>query len=211
VDTVYIYQAQLGPPWIEIEALPTNSAVPHPKKPGEVVPTKFKAEIPPDPFSQISRLAEQLRPALQELGPALARIAVLAENLNSVISDQQNRDNLRQSLANLSQAGQDASEALAEFKAFAAQARQSTSELTLEFRDAGRAVIDSSRQISQLLSHLDQTVQQINQGQGTAGKVLYDPALYEEMLSSTENLNEAISEFRTLLNKWSREGLKVKW
>ena len=242
VDTVYIYQAQLGPPWIDIEVLGTNSDQFHPTTPGEVVPTRFKALIPPDAFAQISELAEQLKPTLQELGPALSRIAALAENLNlalagpdqpdpdrpslqslarqfsqtldnlnAVIGDQQNRENLKQSLANLSQAGRDASEALTEFKAFSAQAKQSTSQLSLELRDAGQAVIDSSQQISQLLRHLDQAVQQVNQGQGTAGKVLYDPALYEEMLSSTENLNEAIHEFRTLLNKWSREGMKVKW
>ena len=245
VDTVSIYRGQIGPPFIEIKVLPTHSAVMIPKMPGKVADKKFKLHIPPNAFTQISQLAEQLKPTLQELGPALSRIAALAENLNlmlagpdqpdagqtdqvdlrslaqqfsqtldnlnSLIGDQQNRDNFQKSLANLSRAGEDASEALKEFKAFAAQARQSTSQLSLDLRDAAQAVIDNSEQISELLRNLDQTTRQINQGRGTAGKVLYDPALYEEMLSSTENLNEAVREFRTLLNKWSREGMKVKW
>ncbi|NIA07300.1 MAG: hypothetical protein GWP14_06645 [Actinobacteria bacterium] len=196
VDTVFIYQGQLGPPFIEINALPSHSPVPMEKTPGQVVAT-LKAQIPPDAFSQISQLAEQFSQTL--------------DNLNSLIGDQQNRDNFRKSLANLSQAGADASEALKEFKAFAAQARKSTSQLSLDLRDAAQSVIGNSEQISELFRHLDQAARQINQGKGTAGKILYDPALYEELLSSSENLNEAVREFRTLLNKWSREGLKVKW
>ena len=243
-DTVWIYQGQIGPPFIDIKVLPSHSDKKFPTTPGEVV-AKLKAKIPPDAFSQISQLAEQLKPTLQELGPALGKIADLAENLdlmlagpdqtgdgqgdqvsmrslaqqfsktlenlNSLIGDQQNRDNFKKSLANLSQAGTDASEALKAFKAFAVQAKQSTSQLSLDLRDSAQAVIDSSEQISELLRHLDQAVQQVNKGQGTAGKMLYDPALYEEMLSSTENLNEAVREFRVLLKKWSREGMKVKW
>ena len=120
-------------------------------------------------------------------------------------------DSCAKSLANLSQAGTDASEALKEFKAFAAQAKQSTSQLSLDLRDAAQAVINSSEQISNLLQHLNQAIEQVNQGQGTAGKILYDPELYEEMLSATENLNQAVQELRALLSKWSRDGMKVDW
>ncbi len=244
VDTVHIYQGQLGPPFIDIKVLPSHSDKKFRTTPGEVV-AKLKANIPPDAFSQISQLAEQFKPALQELGPALEKIAALAENLNlmlagpdqsdagqadqvnlrslaqqfsqtldnlnSIIGNQQNRDNLQKSLANLSQAGVDASEALKEFRAFAFQAKQSTSQLSLDLRDAAQAVIGNSQQISELLRSLDQAARKINQGRGTAGKMLYDPALYEEMLSSTQNLNEAVREFRVLLKKWNREGMKVKW
>ena len=244
VDTVWIYRGQLGPPFIDIKVLPSHSDKMFPTTPGKTV-AKLKANIPPDAFSQISQLAEQLKPTLQEFGPALARISALAENLNlmiagpassgtnqagrtdlrslaqqfsqtldnlnSLIGDEQNRENLKQSLANLSQAGKDASEALKEFRAFAAQAKQGTSQLTLDLRDAAQAVISSSEQVSKLLQNLNKTVEQVNQGQGTAGKILYDPQLYEEMLSSTENLDRAVQELRTLMNKWSREGMKVKW
>ena len=249
VKTVSIYQGQIGPPFIQIMVLPTNSAKMMDKTPGEVV-ARLKAKIPADPFSQISEMAEELRPTLKELGPALARIAALAENLNrllvgaepneaepsekpgtdqvnlrslaqqfsqtlnnlnAVIGDEQNRENLKQSLANLSQAGADASEALKELKAFAGQAKNSTSELSINLRDAAQAVINNSEQISILLQHLNKTVEQINQGQGTAGKILYDPQLYEEMLSATENLNEAVQTLHNLLKKWNSEGIKLKW
>ena len=242
VNTVHIYQGQLGPPYIEIKVVATNSDVSHPNTPGQLVPTRFIANIPPDAFTQISHLAEQLKPTLDQLGPALSRIADLAENLNlmlagddqpdpdrpslqtlaqqfsdtldnlnSVIGDPQTRENLKQSFANLSQAGADASEALKEFKAFAVTAKQSTSQLSLDLRDTAQTVIDTSQQVTELLRHLDQAVQHVNQGKGTAGKILYDPELYQQMLSSSEDLNQAIQEFRNLLSKWSSDGMKVKW
>ena len=249
VETVDIYQGQIGPPFIDIKVLPTHSAVMMDKTPGKVV-TRLKAHMPADAFSQISGLAEELRPTLKELGPALARIGALAENLNhllvgaepsesepsgkdgagqvnlrslaqqfsqtlnnlnALIGDEQTKKNFKQSLANLTQAGADASEALKELKAFAGQARHATSELELHVRDAAQAVISNSEQISEILQHLNKTVEQIEQGKGTAGKILHDPQLYEEVLSATQDLNQAVQTLHSLLKKWNREGVKLKW
>jgi len=249
VEIVSIYQGQIGPPYIEIRALPSHSAVMMDKTAGEVV-AKLKAHIPPSPFSEISSLAVELRPALKELGPALGKIGALAENLSAIlvgpeadqtvpsvepgappldlrslaeqfsqtlynlndfIGDEENRENFKQSLVNLRQAGQDASEVLEDLKGFTGQARQTTSELGMQMRDAAQAVISNSEQISQLLGHLNKAAEQINQGRGTAGKILYDPQLYEEMLLASEQLNEALQMFRNLLAKWNKQGLKLKW
>ena len=249
VETVSIYQGQIGPPFIQIRVLPSHSDKMLDKTPGEVVKT-LRADIPADAFSQISGLAGELRPSMKELGPALSKIGALAENLNNllvgpeagepgtpgepgaagpnlqglaqqlsetlnninaVIGDEENRENLKQSLAKLNQAGTSACEALQELKDFVAQARQGTLEVSMQLRNAAQGVIGNSEQISKLLEQLNKAAEQINQGQGTAGKILYDPKLYEEMLSATENLNEAVQTFRNLLNKWNQEGMKVKW
>ncbi|GAJ05357.1 unnamed protein product, partial [marine sediment metagenome] len=147
VEVVSIYQGQIGPPYIEIRALPKHSAVMMKKTPGQVVAT-LRARIPPSPFSEISSLAVELKPALKELAPALVKIGALADNLsailvgpeadqtvpsvepgappldlrslaeqfsqtldnlNAFVGDEENRENFKQSLVNLRQAGQDAS------------------------------------------------------------------------------------------------------
>ena len=133
------------------------------------------------------------------------------DNLNAFVGDEENRENFKQSLVNLRQAGQDASEVLEDLKGFTGQARQTTSELGMQMRDAAQAVISNSEQISQLLGHLNKAAEQVNQGRGTAGKILYDPQLYEEMLSTTEQLNEAVRMLRTLLTKWNKQGLELNW
>ena len=245
VTEVSIHQGQLGPPYIDIKVLPSHSAVMMKKTPGEVVAT-LTAHIPPGPFSQISTLANELKPALKELGPALTKIGDLAENLNAMfagpaddstdpaaerldvkglaqkfsqtldnldalIGGQENRENFKKSLANLRQAGDDATKVLEELKGFAGQARQTTVELDNHMRDVAQAIIRNSEQVSTLLAQLNKAAQQINQGQGTAGKILYDPQLYEEMLSVSKELNQAVQTLRILLDKWNKQGLELKW
>ena len=63
VKEVWIHQNQLGPPFIEIKALRSNSSVPMKKTAGEVV-ARLKAKIPLGPFGEISALAGELKPAL---------------------------------------------------------------------------------------------------------------------------------------------------
>ena len=117
----------------------------------------------------------------------------------------------KQSLANLNKATSEAQDVFKEFKALAGDLQKTTGELRLRVRDAAQAVITNSEQISKLLQNLNKAAEQLNSDQGTAGKILYDSKLYEEMLASTENLNQAVEMLRNLLNKWSQEGLKLKW
>ena len=251
VTIVSIYQNQIGPPYIEIRALPSHLDKMLEKTVGKVV-AKFEANIPPSAFKEVSNLVVELNLALKELGPALAKIGELAnnfntmlggpetdptgtpvepgaraasgdlrslakqfsqtlENLNALLGDEENRENFKQSLANLRQAGQDASEVLADIKGFTGQASQTTSELGTKMRDVAQAIIGNSEQISQLLVRLNKAAEQVNQGQGTAGKILYDSKLYEEMLLATEGLNEAVRMLRDLLRKWNEQGLDLKW
>ncbi len=146
-----------------------------------------------------------------DLGSLAKKFSQTLDNLNAFIGDEENKENFKQSLVNLRQAGQDASEALEELKSFSGQAQQTTSELGLQLRDVAQAIIGNSERISELLGHLNKAAEQVNQGRGTAGKILYDPQLYEEMLSTTEQLNEALQMLRNLLAKWNKQGLKLDW
>ena len=132
------------------------------------------------------------------------------DNRNALIGGEENRENFKQSLVNLRQAGEDATEVLEELKGFTGQARETTSELGKQMRDVAQAIISNSEQVSTLLGHLNKAAAQINEGRGTAGKILYDPKLYEEMLSVSEQLNEAVQMLRTLLVKWNKQGLKLR-
>ena len=133
------------------------------------------------------------------------------KNLDALVGDEQNIENFKESLANLRQASQEASEVLAEVKAFAGQGKQATTELQTQIRDVAQAVITNSEEISRLLAQLNKAAEQINAGQGTAGKILYDPALYEEMLSTTKSLNETLDSLGVLLRKWHKQGMDLKW
>ncbi len=78
-------------------------------------------------------------------------------------------------------------------------------------RDVAQAIIGNSEKVSELLGRLNKAAENLNMGRGTAGKILHDPQLYVEMLSTTEQLNKALQTLRSLLTKWNKQGLKLKW
>lgn len=141
----------------------------------------------------------------------LLQLSQTLENLNSLIGDEQTIEDFKEGMSNLRQAGHDASEALVEVKGFAGEAKQTATELRAQFRDLAQALIDNSQEISKLLEQLNKAAEQVNTGQGTAGKTLYDPALYEEMLSTTKTLNETLNSLQALVQKWDKQGVDLKW
>ena len=140
----------------------------------------------------------------------LLQLSQTLENLNSLIGDEQTREDFKEGLSNLRQAGHDASEALVEVKGLAGEAKQTASELRTQFRDLAQALISNSHEISRLLEQLNKAAEQVNTGKGTAGKTLYDPALYEEMLTTTKTLNETLNSLQALLEKWDKQGVDLK-
>ena len=140
----------------------------------------------------------------------LLQLSQTLENLNSLIGDEQTREDFKEGLSNLRQAGHDASEALVEVKGLAGEAKQTASELQTQFRDLAQALIDNSHEISRLLEQLNKAAEQVNTGKGTAGKTLYDPALYEGMLATTKTLNETLNSLQALLEKWDKQGVDLK-
>ena len=50
----------------------------------------------------------------------------------------------------------------------------------------------------------------VNKGEGTAGKLVHDPELYENMNDAAKRLDKAFEEVRLLVEKFKREGVDLK-
>ena len=50
----------------------------------------------------------------------------------------------------------------------------------------------------------------IERGEGTAGRMVTDAELYENLLTATERLSETLDSFNQLIEKWEREGVDLK-
>jgi hypothetical protein len=51
----------------------------------------------------------------------------------------------------------------------------------------------------------------INRGEGTAGQLIKNPDLYNNLNSSAQRLEKALEEFRLLAEKYRKEGLPIKF
>lgn len=71
-------------------------------------------------------------------------------------------------------------------------------------------LVETSNHLTTLLITLNSAASKIDTGDGTAGLLLNDPALYREMLLVSRQLNEALLEFTNLAKQWQETGVELQ-
>ena len=132
---------------------------------------------------------EESQRKLDELANSLKSFM---NNANDIIGDTANKENLKKTLANLSEASQQATLALKDFQKFSV------------------AATDLSEQLSKTTVELRQILEKVNEGEGTAAKLVNDARLYENLLENTHQMHVLLGELRTFVAKSSDAGLPIK-
>ncbi len=73
------------------------------------------------------------------------------------------------------------------------------------------ALVAVSDELSGAIGNARAVLAKVSDGEGTASRMVNDPALYESMQDAFERLDLALEEMRMLVEKWQREGLPVKF
>ena len=63
---------------------------------------------------------------------------------------------------------------------------------------------------SLILDRFQSVATKVDQGQGTAGKLINDPKLYEALLDSSQELSLTIKDLKRLVEQWEQEGVSLK-
>ena len=71
--------------------------------------------------------------------------------------------------------------------------------------------IAAADDLSGAVHSLQDVLDQARRNEGTIGKLLRDPAIYDNLNDSAKRLNAALTEFRLLIEKWKKEGLPVQF
>jgi phospholipid/cholesterol/gamma-HCH transport system substrate-binding protein len=137
--------------------------------------------------------------------------------LHDVLGDPNTRANLKTSLANLAEATGKASAAMDDLSAFARQATTSAEGVTDLTASAGqridevaRGLVSASDKLSDLLATLNRVAVKLEKGQGSAGRFVNDPKLYNQLVTASTQLSAVATDLRKLLAKWEAEGLPLK-
>jgi ABC-type transporter Mla subunit MlaD len=65
-------------------------------------------------------------------------------------------------------------------------------------------------EVSRLLQQANEITRKVNEGQGTAAKAINDPRLYENLVSTADQLNATIKDLQRLVRQWEQEGVSLK-
>jgi len=74
---------------------------------------------------------------------------------------------------------------------------------------AGKLITDAD-QLGHLLGQLNRAAVRLDATDGTAGRLLNDPALYNNLIETTDALNRTLAELQAMLAQWRAEGVKMK-
>ena len=125
---------------------------------------------------------------LEELASSLV---TLVGNVNDILGDSTNKENIKKSLSNLTEASGQATLTLKEFE---------------EFSSAG---VEMSVELSRTISQLRVVLEKINEGEGTVGRLINDGKLYENLLENTEQLQILLEDLIPVIEKLKEKGVTL--
>lgn len=131
---------------------------------------------------------EESQKKLEELASSLV---TLVGNVNDVLGDSTNKENIKKSLASLTEASNQATMTLKEFE---------------EFSSAG---VEMSAELSRTISQFRVVLEKINEGEGTAGRLINDGKLYENLLENTEQLQILLEDLIPVIEKLKEKGVTL--
>ncbi len=157
---------------------------------------------------------EESQKKLEELTDAFK---TLINNANDVIGNPNNKENLQKMLANLTDASQQATEAMQqakqtieEFRKFALAGTTTLTNVDAKAEELVVAMVDTSEEISKAAIRLRQILETINDGQGSAAKLINDGRFYESLLENTQQLQLLLDEIKSFVTQAREKGVPIK-
>jgi phospholipid/cholesterol/gamma-HCH transport system substrate-binding protein len=84
-------------------------------------------------------------------------------------------------------------------------------EAKTQFEQLSRRYIAVADDLSGLLGQTEQLVRQARDGQGTMGRLITDPRLYENFNDSVERIGLVMDELQLMIQKWNAEGVPIQF
>lgn len=147
----------------------------------------------------------------------LAKLDRALDALTAVMGDAQNQANLKASLANLAQVSGSAIDLMKDLKAvvgntdqFIQTAQGVATRAGDDLHNLTQKLMTDAEHISQLMTALGKTTDKLNSCEGTMGKLLNDPELYNSLLELTQGLNGLTKDFSALVKQWKEKGVNLK-
>jgi len=163
-------------------------------------------------------------PAVPDARSMLAKLGKTLDGLSVMVGDPENQANLKTSLANLAKVSAQGAEVMEALKGTLAQARgtlqsadsaiQTTTQMVEKaggnFDRITAKLIDDADKLAVLMTGLTKIVAKLDSTEGTAGKFINDPKLYNSLLEITGQVTSLMKEFKVLLETWEKNGVGIK-
>lgn len=124
----------------------------------------------------------------KKLDELISGLTAFINNANEIFGDKANKENIKTTLANLSDASKRATQTLDELQKFLASG------------------VNTSEEASKTAAELRLILEKINNGQGTAASFINDARLYENLLENTQEMQLLLEELESFMAKAREKG-----
>jgi phospholipid/cholesterol/gamma-HCH transport system substrate-binding protein len=134
------------------------------------------------------------------------KLSALAKNINDVVGDPNSKNNVKSILANLSVATEKASNMFDELGKFSVKGAATLKSLEDDTDKFVTSIVATSEELGKTLAEVRVTLEKINSGKGSAGKLVNDAQLYESLVDTSEEMRMMLEELRTFLAYANEKG-----
>ena len=177
--------------------------------------------IPPEFTEMASKIREQQ--IIEHTGRAIAsveevanKVSKLLDQVNSLAGDPRLRDDVRVSIANVRRTSENLQQFSARLDEMSGQLKETLEQVRKTVGDGGQRVNEVARnvdsrleQVGDILTKLQSAAAKIDKGEGTAGRLVNDPRVYDSLADTSRELSEAAKALKRLIEQWEKEGLSV--
>jgi phospholipid/cholesterol/gamma-HCH transport system substrate-binding protein len=142
----------------------------------------------------------------KKLEDLVVKISILAQNLNDVVGDPNSKNDFKSILANLSSASGKATDMFEEFRKFSATGTTLLKGFDDDVDKFVTSIVATSEELGKTLAEMRATLEKVNSGKGSAGKLINDAQLYESLVETSEEMRKMLEELRTFMAHINESG-----
>ena len=146
----------------------------------------------------------------KKLDDLITGISAFVKSSNDVIGDAENKANLKASLANLVEASKQASDAISQLQEAAVAGKTMLQNADTRTAQLTTSLVTTSDKLGEVMTHLESVLEKIDNGEGTAGKLVNDGRLYEQMLEDSKQLNLVMLDLKSFVAESKGKGIPIK-
>lgn len=171
-----------------------------------------------------AKVINKLSSTIDTVQKTVSKVGDVADEARKLLADEKSREDIKQSIANFRAVSENAKVVVRNLETFSVKlnkvtedAGKLTTDATAVINKTGTKVDDLSKQLGQRLEQVATVLERfqsisdkLDKGDGTAGKLINDPKLYEALLGTSQELNLTVKDLRRLVEQWEQEGVSVK-
>ena len=146
----------------------------------------------------------------KKLEEVIAGISAFVKNSNDIVGDANNKANIKIALANLADAAKEANDAIHQIKEAADAGRTMLQNVDARTAQLTTSLVATSDKLGVAMTSLDSVLVKINEGQGTAGKLVNDGRLYEQLLEDSKQLHLVLQDLKSFVAESKEKGIPLK-